>query len=1281
MQFRGPQYLLSIVFLWGLLLSLPSAEFIPPTLQDGAVTTNTSFIFNVSIEEQNLDNITYAWNGTNYTVYDNSLKLALNLDNVAPIGDNLTYAADISGYGNNGTFYGMESTGYSKIDTSSATKTASGTYSTYYPSLAFDGNLGTWWWSPNAATGHWLMVDFGEGSEKTVTKIRLYHDDAVTIGGVLQASDDNSTWANLTFFTHDEELTWFNETFSNTEDYRYYRILILNGTPEINWLRVEEWELYEGGEDTLYGPGKYREGVELDGSDDYVNCGDDASLQITDAITVASWIKPDSGGDGIHWKPVISKLVHASNREGYEMLLATDNSLSFSVGQSWSNWASAGSSNTLLADSWYYVVGTYDGSTIKVYIDGVEKGSANYNGGIVDSGTPLLIGKRQSGGTPFDGTVDEPRVWDRALSPEEVYEQYVSNLNKHNSTQWYFFANQSGNATAGLLNGTYTYEVYAEDSSSNIDSTGSRDITIGSPTLEVTLELPAEGDSYPYGGEVNFSFNQTNSISESMICSLYIDSILNQTNSSVAHATTTVFPASGFSLGPHNWSINCSGSGASTGSETRNFTITDDGGPSIEFSTGCEDEGAYLERRYAQMNVSASDFFGIENITIFLYSQDGSLNSTAFTDSADYLFANFTLLDTGRYYVNATAYDTNGNSNHTETRNFTINVNLGPGACYDNLNDDIEGLQVAESDYYDAHGTYTCNVSALFGFPTFTSAGEWVCNYATPSNYNWSYVKGDSNATATRYDYWIDAPGCGSGGYSPGCGGLSQQLAILKEAEEYYFMDYGTYGCDLSEYWSVPAGWSCNSAGSSDYSWTYDSPFSEEYTFNKANDMDCTGNSAAGAGGFDGSTTDVSSIINTSSFSGLTVELVGNGKIYWPGPIDIAGINIGNFVTLESNLADVSTTPVSNFDLPATVWIYNLPYNAQPIIYRNGEECPGAICQFISYEGGTYHFEVPGFSNYTAGPNAQMRIWDDNDPEGGNKKQQPGDNVFFFANYTNVSSGSTITGATCNIYFAEAPFGPSPMSYNASSGLYYHNRTFSNLSLAWNVTCNAPGYEMLNLTDIFYSFDSADIHLGTANVTFISTGRFIPNITAGNISTEGGNVSSVNLDSNLSTEKWAGFYGNTTGTLHLAEENDTQFMYTWNWTSASGGLVCASTASAVTTMNATGARGADIDSAWGFSPGATDSGANTFSNPNCTLSFGGIFLSGADYADTGASGGFRTCAYKSEFTPSKDEMVFCVNITQNGQFFNGEQGDYEMMVPTPYAQSTFETYFFYMNLH
>ena len=74
---------------------------------------------------------------------------------------------------------------------------------------------------------------------------------------------------------------------------------------------------------------------------------------------------------------------------------------------------------------WYHVVATYDGATARLYVDGIQQASIAQAGDIVypttnDSG--FVIGKYRDSNdnNPFDGTIDELGIYDRALSPEEV---------------------------------------------------------------------------------------------------------------------------------------------------------------------------------------------------------------------------------------------------------------------------------------------------------------------------------------------------------------------------------------------------------------------------------------------------------------------------------------------------------------------------------------------------------------------------------------------------------------------------------------------------------------------------------------------------------------------------------------------------------------------------------------------------------------------------------------------------------------------------------------------
>ncbi|HLD36988.1 MAG TPA: LamG domain-containing protein [Candidatus Nanoarchaeia archaeon] len=97
--------LASLFLIFGLInVSAFSISFVSPMPANATSTTSTSVEINISITNaSNLDAFIWNWNNVNYTFYDGSLVLMLNLDNVSAIGENATYAADVSRQGNNAT--------------------------------------------------------------------------------------------------------------------------------------------------------------------------------------------------------------------------------------------------------------------------------------------------------------------------------------------------------------------------------------------------------------------------------------------------------------------------------------------------------------------------------------------------------------------------------------------------------------------------------------------------------------------------------------------------------------------------------------------------------------------------------------------------------------------------------------------------------------------------------------------------------------------------------------------------------------------------------------------------------------------------------------------------------------------------------------------------------------------------------------------------------------------------------------------------------------------------
>ena len=77
---------------------------------------------------------------------------------------------------------------------------------------------------------------------------------------------------------------------------------------------------------------------------------------------------------------------------------------------------------TLQEGQWTHLAVTFDGTTAKVYIDGVVAQEGNFSFGN-DIEAPMQIGAATNGGgNPFNGALDEVRIYDIALSETEILE-------------------------------------------------------------------------------------------------------------------------------------------------------------------------------------------------------------------------------------------------------------------------------------------------------------------------------------------------------------------------------------------------------------------------------------------------------------------------------------------------------------------------------------------------------------------------------------------------------------------------------------------------------------------------------------------------------------------------------------------------------------------------------------------------------------------------------------------------------------------------------------------
>lgn len=174
-----------------------------------------------------------------------------------------------------------------------------------------------------------------------------------------------------------------------------------------------------------YAPGKYGSAGKFNGSDDYVSINDSSSLKPIRDITVGAWVKFDSvvGSN----RRIVSKAYQTgqwvSPYVQYE--LTHDNSgtqyVGFRVGTAYAG--TSGGILNVIPNRWYYLTGTYDGSKVRIYVDGVEMNSTNYTSNIdYTYSTPLEIGKMTTNSGWMHGNLDEVKIYNYARTQKQILE-------------------------------------------------------------------------------------------------------------------------------------------------------------------------------------------------------------------------------------------------------------------------------------------------------------------------------------------------------------------------------------------------------------------------------------------------------------------------------------------------------------------------------------------------------------------------------------------------------------------------------------------------------------------------------------------------------------------------------------------------------------------------------------------------------------------------------------------------------------------------------------------
>jgi hypothetical protein len=174
-------------------------------------------------------------------------------------------------------------------------------------------------------------------------------------------------------------------------------------------------------------------GIIFDGTDDYVitTSGLTPALNIISSITLETWLKSTALANAVHGDGVNSKGVSSDGNSGvYETLLAQTGGNNYPffrmrIGSSTPTYFPTNIPINL--NQIYHFVSTYDGNTIRIFINGIESGTGLSQTGTIEANTQgLTTGVRFQRGSDsfFTGNIFINRIYNRALSSTEILQNF-----------------------------------------------------------------------------------------------------------------------------------------------------------------------------------------------------------------------------------------------------------------------------------------------------------------------------------------------------------------------------------------------------------------------------------------------------------------------------------------------------------------------------------------------------------------------------------------------------------------------------------------------------------------------------------------------------------------------------------------------------------------------------------------------------------------------------------------------------------------------------------------
>jgi hypothetical protein len=156
--------------------------------------------------------------------------------------------------------------------------------------------------------------------------------------------------------------------------------------------------------------GKFGGAAQFNGTSGIITIPDAPSLRLSTGMTLEAWVYPTTSNGG--WRDVIYK----GNDNYFLEALSTQKGAPAAGGTFGITYGTAG----LARNTWTHLAATYDKTTLRMFVNGVQVSSIASTATLASSSNPLQIGGDSLFGQYFQGLIDEVRVYNRALSQAEI---------------------------------------------------------------------------------------------------------------------------------------------------------------------------------------------------------------------------------------------------------------------------------------------------------------------------------------------------------------------------------------------------------------------------------------------------------------------------------------------------------------------------------------------------------------------------------------------------------------------------------------------------------------------------------------------------------------------------------------------------------------------------------------------------------------------------------------------------------------------------------------------